>query len=474
MGVYRIAYTAERGWGNGTAVSKYAAADATYDPASTGIDPFRFVGELSPGYAKSDIGGSTVVDLIKEFVPAQVYNASTLERTVFGYGDAGHIYQIDGNDDSISDIKTVSSSTTGMAVAQDYLFYARQSNIGRYGPIDQASPTFGDTYIGSLTSSVKGVTIPHPMHAHEGTLYFGDANLLKLLEDPTAGTATVTTVLTLDDDMVITSIVDNGSFLYIGASTEANSQGPGVRTKTRLYIWNFIDAAPTLEIAVDDPYIHKLFVHKEDLFIFGENNVYILANQRTSGKGTLIFDTLDTPTSVGGVDSNQGIMYWKQSGYIRAFGTNNPRLIPIFHNPQAGTGTDFGAIYWPTATKLYVSDSNKLYSYGSGQYPNAQFKTHVITESQEFMLQEVRLFFSGKLSSGDDIMVSVFDEAGTEYEVYQVTHEKNGAVTRVVMRSNQFAKSSPKLTSCQFGIKFKAGTARLREAVFITQATAQP
>lgn len=113
---------------------KYAFAFARSIDYRT--DPRRI--SILPAATKES--GSTVVDL-----PLW---AETIGTDVYFYGDAGHIYKRTSAG-SYSDLRTVSGSTgngLGYFPEDDYLYYMRNTTLGRYGPIS-GTPTFTDDYL---------------------------------------------------------------------------------------------------------------------------------------------------------------------------------------------------------------------------------------------------------------------------------------------------------------------------------------
>lgn len=111
------------------------SVDVRSDPKSIGVLP-RTIKE----------SGTTIVDLPKW---AETYNANL---TTYFYGDAGNIYSRTSAG-SYTFLRLVGSSHgNGLVYSQedDFLYYALDKVIGRYGPLSSASPTFTDDFLGSL------------------------------------------------------------------------------------------------------------------------------------------------------------------------------------------------------------------------------------------------------------------------------------------------------------------------------------
>ncbi len=89
--------------------------------------------------------GSTVTDLPKW---AETYTATI--KTYF-YGNAGTIYSRDVSGNYLSLRMVAESHGNGLVYSaeDDYLYYASDKLIGRYGPLSASSPTFVDDFFGS-------------------------------------------------------------------------------------------------------------------------------------------------------------------------------------------------------------------------------------------------------------------------------------------------------------------------------------
>lgn len=87
--------------------------------------------------------GTTVVDLVKWVVENS--------GDKYMYGDAGHLYK-KSSAGTYSDLKTVSDSHgNGIGILGDYLYYASDKGIGRYGVLS-GTPAFEDDFLVSPTS----------------------------------------------------------------------------------------------------------------------------------------------------------------------------------------------------------------------------------------------------------------------------------------------------------------------------------
>jgi len=135
---------------------------------------------IMPKTAK--VSGETVTDLIKWIVPGSPYDTN-----IYFYSEGGKIYQED-TDGVWSTLQTTDDSHgQGMEVLDDYLYYVRDSDIGKYGPLSN-SPSFDDTW-GTATSgdtfNDTSGTKYAPVKAFAEGLAIGHGNYLAYYNDDT-------------------------------------------------------------------------------------------------------------------------------------------------------------------------------------------------------------------------------------------------------------------------------------------------
>lgn len=168
--------------------------------ASIGIDPswpisviapdlsltnydWRSSGYLRPVPSKSLSSGS-----ITSYIP-WIKSQPKVGDTLYMYGANGSAYSyVTGNITGLSDTGALSSSSgNGLEYYDNYMYFAKDTDIARYGPLN-GSPTFNGTYwtgtLGkaALTNTttypfgiLSGSTSNHVMHRHsDGKLYIAD------------------------------------------------------------------------------------------------------------------------------------------------------------------------------------------------------------------------------------------------------------------------------------------------------------
>lgn len=101
--------------------------------------------------APTKISSTTVVDLIKWFVPGAPFNTN-----IYSYDTSGNIYSTTASGTTTL-LRTVSSSKgQGFelhgSTGSDYLYYVQNTQVGRYGPLS-GSPAFTDNWQTGLTDT---------------------------------------------------------------------------------------------------------------------------------------------------------------------------------------------------------------------------------------------------------------------------------------------------------------------------------
>ena len=476
MATHRISYATELGWANGEAPSKMAGTPATQDPASVGIDNFRNIGELCTGFSSTEVGTATVSDNITIMKVMSVWDGTTITREVFGYGSAGRLYRIT---DATTPVVTLcdgaakTNNVDGLEAFGTYIYYAQQTQIGRFGPLNAVSPSGTDNYLTGLTATVNGQTITHPLLKFKGDLLVGDGNKIKAAP---VGASPLVTRLQLTTGYVVTALKDYGNFVLIGAGPETV-----VDTQTKvvasLFLWNTTVSgttessvtAPTQEIVFPEPYIHNIQVMNDEVYVFGLNYLYKL-----SGSAFKIVTKLDCRVGPGGADVNRGQLWFKGSDDIRAIGTPDPQLPVSRYRPYGGTGTSLTAIKWVQDAKLLVADNNNLNEFKAGSQTTKTWKSRMISFSKQEMIEEVRVYLGANLASGDDVRIQLADEVGNLTTIATFDFATYGAVNELTLKAHQLTNPIAHRSAMQICVLFQAGVVRVREVVVTTKPVAQP
>lgn len=154
----------------GIAQAEKVGLEGAYGNDSEFLDTTKDPNQLTVLPAGSKVSGSTVTGLIKWIVDGSPYDTNR-----YFYDENGVIYK-ETSGGAWSIIRSVTNSHgQGMALINDYLYYAQDNQIGRYGPLSGA-PTFNDSWQTGLTNtSATGFA---PIMPFAGGFAVGHGNLL--------------------------------------------------------------------------------------------------------------------------------------------------------------------------------------------------------------------------------------------------------------------------------------------------------
>lgn len=476
MGVYRFNYLSENGWLNGEAPNRLAAGQGMYE-ASPGIDLYRSQGCLRSGYAGVATNGQPdASDKIRSFKQSMVGSAPAV-RCALGYSTLGSIYKLDQETDTLSNINTVSATAAdGFEIHKDRMYYARTVAIGRSTALTGAL-TYDDTYVTGLTASYKGINTPHPLKSWKGYLYIGDQNVLKRVLGSESTGSSGSVALTFDSDTSITALEASGSLLLIGIAQDPSftAAANGYNTKCFLYVWNGTDRSFTDSYRFPESIITQILIAEDKTYVFGVDSLYELV-----GTSFKLITPLHSQMSVhtGSAISAYGSIWWKDktgsTGEIRSYGSPDGSLPKVFSTPFVSAGANPAAIAFGSRNKLYVADTAQLLRFYTGA-DSAVFKSRFIHLSQSEVIDEVRIFSSSNLASGDTMDLRIYDEANSSTTIGTYSYAALGAVNKHTFRANGFSTGAPIVSGFQLGISFDSGnTNPVREVVVITKPVAQP
>lgn len=182
---------------NGLAPTTHFAGDGQFR-AALGIDPAQPMDD-------ADGVNSTIASGLIRPVASEKFTSSTLttsplwlvtnpkDSNVYVYGANGSAYTVNATLSSItaiSDGGALSSSLgNGCEYYDNYIYFAKNTDVARYGPLNGAAAIDGDYWTGNLAkTALTNTTYPttfknnlrvpnHPMYRHsDGILYIGDVS----------------------------------------------------------------------------------------------------------------------------------------------------------------------------------------------------------------------------------------------------------------------------------------------------------
>lgn len=179
--------------------------------AGVGTDYRSDPDTLTLGRKLAKISGSTVVDLVQWII--------TQETNRWYYGNAGHIYK-ETSGGTWSDEKTVSDSHgNGICVFNDYIYYASDKALGRYGLLS-GTPAFEDDFLVSVSNEIDQSLVQSAANTYTVTTGVNEGATHK--QTFTAGVDNITGVTVLvvaKGTGNVTLVVHNSSNVIVASKT---------------------------------------------------------------------------------------------------------------------------------------------------------------------------------------------------------------------------------------------------------------
>lgn len=445
MAVWRI-----NRWFGGLSTGSKRGVDGSFT-FGQGLDFRSDPDLLQANYAMSKNSSTNVTGLPKWFVQnGTVY---------YAYADDGKIHS---NAGSWASLRTVgNSSGQGLEIFNDYLYYAQNAQLGRYGVLSGA-PAFTDNY-----QTLDTDTLWHPCKVFLNKLCVGHGRKLATLDS--SGTWT-SAAITLPIDWKIKCLEVRGDFLYIGAwkGTAITDYEIGA-----LFAWDGTTTTWNTVEFINESGVNSLFNQNDGLYISAgtRGNLYQLAGGKFvkikrvpligAGKYAEIFPGAMTGFNgilhfglAGVTDSTtvyQGVYTWGQVE------KNYPMVLnfdyPVSTGTVTGTGVKIGAVYGASPTKLFVGWKDGA-NYGIDLISTSTTQTTVILESIIFdanrptvskLFKEIRLVYKPFTASEsitvkykadrDTSFTTLTSSAETldvtnKYDCYPFIDATNGGFTR--------------------------------------------
>lgn len=270
--------------GGETRMSHFSQPDQFLN--SIGIDPSYTITNHNTGtYPTTDLYRSS--GLIAPVAVANIFNSTTAQPvlfivpqpkndTVYAYGNRGSVYTYNGNPingdtTALSDGGALSNAVTcGAAYYDNYVYFAKNTTVARYGPLDGSPSLNGDYWVNTLgkaqltdgTTLSGGSAYPngflssdfypqHVMHRHsDGKLYFADIvgnqgtihyiSTTKTTAEGDTDNGSTFGKLTFGYGLVPTAIESYGSDLVIALleGPGGSSSSPQRGQRARIALWD--------------------------------------------------------------------------------------------------------------------------------------------------------------------------------------------------------------------------------------------
>jgi hypothetical protein len=424
---------------------------------------------------------------------------------MYMYDSVGSTYKSAGALTGLGDLNDGgTASGNGMAYYDNYMYFARDTTVARYGPLN-GTPSFTDDYwVGTLgktalnaansalpTTTEQAILHPnHVMHRHfDGKVYIADR-----LQSGVSGQAVIhylstkeTTVegdtdngstynaLTLPYGMWITALESYGDnlaiALYEGDNWSTNVRGP----RAKLAIWD--TTSPSFNLITQDefpdPYISAMLNSNGILYLFsglpqGQGGVRV--SRYLGGKSfeQVAYLTNGTPPLPGAVDGVMNKIFFgseisevidQQHAAAYSIGLTNSQVSNALHCPmvagvQGSTGVTTalrmfsqpGLAYELPALAVMDTHGASWLETVASTYVYNTFTTKKINVGQRFKINKITLPFLRNISSSDmPLTVSIIADGQFQYGIGTTiggpTGATYGGAARAVIRPS--AQATP-------------------------------
>lgn len=413
------------GQGSGTIVKGKGAAHVER------FDPYRNYGWAQPGYGTtnvsnmSNISGTIKAEAVKTSSKSYLI-ASDGEVHVFDYSTStiDSTHPLDYASATGEDIIIYKHNRS--SVSQFSAFYSFYSNAhgGDVGAHDNLA-TYDDDFMSTIPSGATTLSssVPHPMCiGADGVLYIGDGNLLHGYDGATGADGTLDggdLPLTLPPGFVITSLLRDGDFLWIGGFFTATGtisnvyDGQGV-----IYLWNYIDQRLTKLVDAEDNYVASIFKWR------GRRCCITQGEDGARGRLRLKFFSIDGVEDVAefdgtapvfrGVDAsgkqlliNLAGKIWSVGSYVGGYEVN--------HLWTSGLTSSSGVILNHTASGagFFASGGSELVRLNGwgidARWESATFSP-IFPPGYHGKIKHVSVFFKGTASLGHPLTIQVYTD----------------------------------------------------------------
>lgn len=402
------------------------------------------------------------------------YSLSTLNGTFTGLSDAGHLSSSSGN---------------GARYYDNYIYFAKNTDIARYGPLN-GSPSFNGTYwTGTLSkTALVDTTYPnngvvelpnHVMCRHsDGKLYFGDVvgnqgvihyiSTTKTTVEGDTDNSSTYNALDFGYGLWPTAIESYGNEIIVGLY-EGNTNTPGRLGRAKLAFWDTTSSNFNRIVWVEfpDQIITAIKNVNGILYVISANNQargfrvsrfiggytfqevdYIEQGYSPIAGGVdgvgdrLVFgSSSETPEAVGSVFSyglqkaslSKGIF-----NVMRATGsTSLVTALALLNNTSAGLRRDTPVIGW---TNTALTDQGIDVEFQATDYSTSPqvFWSKMFTPGRPFKITKIRIPLAQAVAANMTVTAKLYtdDGAGTTYTYQTINNTNFPSKRNIILRSD--------------------------------------
>lgn len=429
-------------WLTGIAAEAHAIRGGIFYKAD-GIFPLNSAGGTAPtdngllraGPMENDLTASVVVDTPVN--KARDYTSTGSFEYIIG--GSGHLYKLDPSSNAVSDVRAdtqITNPSNGIEIFQSagaakYLYYWMKGFIGRWllDGTSFATGTWADTWktIGAAYAGYQ-----HPTHQFNKIIFYG-AGLADgtatakcavgtIRDDGAAGQTQTDTSLILPANFVVTDISDDGVYVVIAITSNAQSQD--AFSDTRIIFWDGSDSLWTREYRIDDQFIVSLTRVGNSVIAQGQYGIYevsfgggvkkILARYTAASNSStrIIGPGMAGTYGQGAYVFGQKVSTQDASG-VHTIGKLSDNVPSAHFKPIAPTSGNVTMVETQAyAGKIFVgTDTPKLYYYQlssqTAGLTGVFAQTVYIPLGDKYRIKHVDLIFGEPLVSGDSVTVQL-------------------------------------------------------------------
>ena len=378
-----------------------------------------------------------------------------------------------------------SSSGNGAEYYDNYMYFAKNTDVARYGPLNGVSSLTQSYWVTTLSKtalvdttypSIRGIEIPnHPMHrhAHDNKLYFGDVvgnqGVLHYIK---------TSKTTVEGDTDATSTYNALDFPYGYYPTVIESYGTdvavalieGVNTTImqKPAIVSFWDTTGSsfskiIDVAFPDPLITAMKNVNGSLYVWSGNASGGVRVSRFLGGYSfeeVSYSEEGVPPFQGAVDHDMNRIVWggyttypEASAGVLAYGSKNRKLNMGLHNIFKSTSAGANGIV--TAVKFlehannsirrpiigWTDDSAKGLDKISTTYGTSVFRSETFRIGKPWIIHRIRIPFAQAIAANMTFVVKLYVD------------ELSSSTTLATINSTNYANSERNIVLKPFAAK---------------------
>jgi len=422
------------------------------NPAGRSTD----LGLLQTAAAPVRYSASVVVDI--PIASAHKATGSYAGKAFF-LGNAGHFYQIDLSNNSISDLRTttISNLTNGLEIFKTFAFYTQKTKVGRWNTTSSHPTNWSDSFMTGLQDYNY-----HPTHQFGDKVWIGDKNrMAKIIDSRTLVTGS--DILDFPSDYRVMDVDDDGLKLVIGITKNLGDVSIGGNTK--VIFWDTNSPSWNREWPLPEPNVVSLNKVGAWNYAITTTGVYRFTYSIPPKKVNSNLTAIYGRSNITDVFYGSMLICGNRGGSISVYGSPLPGYPMAHYRIATGWGAGQGVTVVNAQAKrgivYFGTNNSRLYSQSVsvGGDTGRNARTAFISLPEQFRVQEAKLIMGTKLTSSDRVEVAVRGDVNNiDTTMGAASFTTHSAVTRISLR-----KKSVVLEDVQLNILFSGGNPKIRK-----------